>query len=198
MSLDGKQIQKLKGRITRSNSLPSIFCPAINQLRGKKFDEYFVVYVKNQWIKLIHFSDGKGKWCKGSSKSSSKTSEDSKDVEEERPSRKKTAIKNLDHRSNSLGNMKQKNSVIKCKVSNKNDRKTRSLASKYKSSDHDNYVVPVKKCDKTMKTVSKNNKANSLVETKCIVDVKRRTSSVDNMKTSRESKDTIRFVLYNI
>jgi len=38
VSLDGKQIQKLKGRVTRSNSLPSIFCPAINQLRGKKFD----------------------------------------------------------------------------------------------------------------------------------------------------------------
>jgi len=38
VSLDGKQIQKLKGRITRSNSLPSIFCPAINQLRGNNFD----------------------------------------------------------------------------------------------------------------------------------------------------------------
>lgn len=46
-SSDGKQIQKLKGRITRSNSLPSLFCPAINQLRGKKFDEYFIVHVNN-------------------------------------------------------------------------------------------------------------------------------------------------------
>lgn len=89
--------------------------------------------------------------------------------------------------------MKQKNSVIKCNVSNKNGRKTRSLASKYKSSDHDNYVVPDKKCDKNMKTVSKSNKANSLVETKCTVDVKRKTSSVDNMKTSIENKDTIRY-----
>lgn len=44
MSLDGnKQIQKLKGRITRSNSLPSICSPAINQLRGKYFNKYFVV-----------------------------------------------------------------------------------------------------------------------------------------------------------
>jgi hypothetical protein len=45
VSLDGKQLQKLKGRITRSNSLPSIFCPAINQLRGKIFDKYFVEYM---------------------------------------------------------------------------------------------------------------------------------------------------------
>jgi len=35
---DDKEIQKLKGRITRSNSLPSIFCPVINQLRGSHFD----------------------------------------------------------------------------------------------------------------------------------------------------------------
>ncbi|XP_060850997.1 uncharacterized protein LOC132929571 [Rhopalosiphum padi] len=169
VSLDGKQIQKLKGRITRSNSLPSIFCPAVNQLR-----------------------DDKGKWCKGSSsKPSSKASDDSKDVEEERPSRKKTASNNLDHRSNSLGNMKRKTSIVKCKVANKNNRKTRSLASKSKSSDRDNYVVPDKKVDKTLKTVSKSNKANSLIETKPTVDVKRRTSSVDNMKTTRESKDII-------
>lgn len=38
VSLDGKQIQQLKGRITRSNSLPSVFCPVINQLRGNYFD----------------------------------------------------------------------------------------------------------------------------------------------------------------
>ncbi|CAH1736653.1 unnamed protein product [Aphis gossypii] len=169
VSLDGKQIQKLKGRITRSNSLPSIFCPAVNQLR-----------------------DDKGKWCKGnSSKSSSKASDDSKDVEEERPSRKKTASNNLDHRSNSLGNMKRKTSIVKCKVANKNNRKTRSLASKSKSSDQDNYVVLDKKGDKNLKTVLKSNKTNSLIETKPTVDVKRRTSSVDNMKTTRESKDII-------
>ncbi|KAL4090574.1 hypothetical protein QTP88_025380 [Uroleucon formosanum] len=172
VSLDGKQIQKLKGRITRSNSLPSIFCPAINQLR-----------------------DDKGKWCKGSNKPSSKTSsDDSKDDEEERPSRKKTASNNLDHRSNSLGNMKQKTSIVKCKVANKNNRKTRSLASKHKNSDQDNYVVPDKKCDKNLKTVSKSNRANSLIETKLTVDVKRRTSSVDNMKTSHESKDVISLI----
>lgn len=50
MSLDGKQIQKLKGRITRSNSLPSIFCPAINQLRGKQFDKYFIFHMTIQQI----------------------------------------------------------------------------------------------------------------------------------------------------
>lgn len=43
VSLDGKQIQKLKGRITRSNSVPSIFCPALNQLRGKNFYRFFVL-----------------------------------------------------------------------------------------------------------------------------------------------------------
>ncbi|XP_025416028.1 protein Jumonji isoform X2 [Sipha flava] len=166
VSLDGKQLQKLKGRITRSNSLPSIFCPAINQLR-----------------------DDKGKWCKGDNKPSLKTSEDSKDsddIEEERPSRKKTAS-NLNHRSNSLGNIKQKTSLVK--VTNKNDRKTRSLASKHKNNDQDNYVIPDKKYDKNLKTVSKSNKANSLIETKLSFDVKRRTSSVDNIKTSHENKD---------
>lgn len=45
VSLDGKELQKLKGRITRSNSLPSIFSPAINQLRGKIFENYFVIYM---------------------------------------------------------------------------------------------------------------------------------------------------------
>jgi len=150
---------------------------------------------------ILHSStyvlDDKGKWCKGScsNKASSKSSsDDSKDVEEERPSRKKTASNNLDHRSNSLGNMKQKTSIVKCKVANKNSRKTRSLASKHKSSDQDNYVVPDKKFDKNLKTVSKNSKTNSLIETKLIVDVKRRTSSVDNMKTTHESKDVIRYV----
>lgn len=145
-------------------------------------------------LSLTNISDDKGKWCKGSSKPSSKTSEDSKDVEEERPSRKKTASKNLDHRSNSLGNIKQKTSIVKFKVANKNDRKTRSLASKHKSSDQDNYVLPDKKCDKNLKTVSKSNRANSLIETKLTVDVKRRTSSVDNMKTTRESKDIVGYV----
>lgn len=128
---------------------------------------------------------------------SSKTSEDSKDlkdVEEERPSRKKTASKNLDHRSISLGNLKQKTSDVKCKMINKNDRKTRSLASKNKSSDQENYVVPNKKCDKNLKTIPKSHKANSLMETKLMVDVKRRPSSVDNIKTSRDSKDSTRYV----
>lgn len=63
------------------------------------------------------------------------------------------------------------------------------MAGKSKSTNKDNYVVPDKKSD--TKTLSKNNKANSLIETKLIVDVKRRTSSVDNMNTSYESKDTI-------
>jgi len=94
--------------------------------------------------------------------------------------------------------MKQKTSIVKCKVANKNIRKTRSLASKHKSSDQDNYVVPDKKFDKNLKTVSKNNKTNSLIETKLTVDVKRRTSSVDNMKTTRESKDIIRYVCTNV
>lgn len=170
VSLDGKQIQKLKGRITRSNSLPSIFCPAVNQLR-----------------------DDKGKWCKGGSKPSSKTSEDSKDIgEEERPSRKKTASKNLDHRSNSLGNIKRKTSDVKCKETNKNNRKTRSLASKHKNSDQDNYIVPDKKNNKNSKIIlSKNSKANSLIETKLTVDMKRKTSSVDNVKLNCENKDII-------
>lgn len=87
--------------------------------------------------------------------------------------------------------MKQKTSEVKCKVANKNNRKTRSLASKHRNSDQDNYVVPEKKSDKNLKTVSKSNKANSLVETKLMVDKKRRTSSVDNMKT-HESKDSTR------
>jgi len=91
--------------------------------------------------------------------------------------------------------MKRKTSIVKCKVANKNNRKTRSLASKSKSSDQDNYVVLDKKGDTNLKTVSKSNKANSLIETKPTVDVKRRTSSVDNMKTTRESKDIIRYVL---
>lgn len=43
MSLDGKKIQTLKGRITRSNSLPSICYPAVNQLRGKNFNKYFFI-----------------------------------------------------------------------------------------------------------------------------------------------------------
>lgn len=90
--------------------------------------------------------------------------------------------------------MKRKTSDVKCKMTNKNDRKTRSLASKNKSSDQENYVVPNKKCDKNLKTISKSYKANSLVETKLTVDVKRRPSSVDNMKTSRDSKDTTRYV----
>jgi len=88
--------------------------------------------------------------------------------------------------------MKQKTSIVKCKEANKNNRKTRSLASKHKNSDQDNYVIPDKKRDKNLKTASKSNKANSLIETKLSVDVKRRTSSVDNMKTSHESKDIIR------
>lgn len=90
--------------------------------------------------------------------------------------------------------MKRKTSIVKCKVENKNNRKTRSLASKHKNSDQDNYVVPDKKCDKNLKTVSKSNRANSLIETKLTVDVKRRTSSVDNMKTTHESKDIIRYI----
>lgn len=142
----------------------------------------------------INILDDKGKWIKGDSKPSSKASEDSKDsddVEEERPSRKKTASKNLDHRSTSLVNLKRKTSVVKCKLKNKNDRKTRSLAGKHKSNDQDNYVIPDKKYDKNLKTVSKSNKANSLVETKLPFDVKRKTSSVDNMKTSHENKDLI-------
>lgn len=101
--------------------------------------------------------------------------------------RKKTAS-NLNHRSNSLGNIKQKTSLVKFKVTNKNDRKTRSLASKHKSNDQDNYVIP----DKNSKTVSKSNKANSLVETKFSSGVKRRTSSVDNIKTSHENKDLLK------
>lgn len=124
---------------------------------------------------------------------SSKSSEDfkeSKDVEEERPSRKKTVSKNLDHSTNNASNLKRKTSENKCKVVNKNERKTRSLASKFKSDDQDNYIVP----DKNLKTVSKSNKANSLIETKLSSDIKRRTASVDNMKTSRDSKDTIRCV----
>lgn len=144
----------------------------------------------------MEISDDKGKWCKGGSKPSSKTSEDSKNiVEEERPSRKKTASKNLDHRSNSLGNIKRKTSDVKCKETNKNNRKTRSLASKHKNSDQDNYIVPDKKSNKNSKIIlSKNNKANSLIETKLTVDVKRRTSSVDNVKLNCESKDIIRYV----
>jgi len=147
-------------------------------------------------LSSTNISDDKGKWCKGSSsKPSSKTSDDSKDVEDERPSRKKTASKNLDHRSNSLCNTKQKTSIVKCKVANKNNRKTRSLASKHKISDQDNYVVPDKKCDKNLKTMSnKTNRANSLVETKLTMDVKRRTSSVDNSKSTREIKDIVRYV----
>ncbi|VVC29307.1 Hypothetical protein CINCED_3A006504 [Cinara cedri] len=168
VSLDGKQIQKLKGRITRSNSVPSIFYPAINQLR-----------------------DDKGKWIKGNVKPpSSKSSEDfkdSKDVEEERPSRKKTVSKNLDYSINNSGNLKRKTSENKCKVVNKNERKTRSLVTKHKSDDQDNYVVP----DKNLRNVLKINKANSLIETKCSSDVKRRTASVDNMKTIRAGKDSI-------
>lgn len=140
----------------------------------------------------LNILDDKGKWCKrDSSKTSSSASNDSKAVEE-RPSRKKTASKNTDHRSNSLGNLKQKITDIKCKVTNKNDRKTRSLAGKHKRSDQDNYVIPSKKSDTNLKTSYKNNKANSLIETKLAVDVKRKTSSVDNMKTSRENKDAIR------
>lgn len=50
VSLDGKKIQTLKGRITRSNSLPSICCPAINQLRGNYFDKYFVVNLTISFI----------------------------------------------------------------------------------------------------------------------------------------------------
>jgi len=145
---------------------------------------------------LVTISDDKGKWCKGGSKSSSKTSEDSKDVieeQEERPSRRKTALNNFEHRSNSLGNIKRKTNDVKCKEINKNSRKTRSLASKHKNSDQDNYIVPDKKSDKK-NILSKNNKANSLIETKLTVDVKRRTSSVDNVKLSRESKDIIRYV----
>lgn len=64
------------------------------------------------------------------------------------------------------------------------------MAGKHKITDQDNYVIPDKKSDKNSKTVSKSNKSTSLIETKLTVDVKRRTSSVDNMKTSRESKDT--------
>lgn len=86
--------------------------------------------------------------------------------------------------------MKRKTSENKCKVVNKNERKTRSLASKHKSDDQDNYVVP----DKNLKTVSKNNKANSVIETKLSSDVKRRTASVDNVKTIHDSKDPIRYV----
>jgi len=139
--------------------------------------------------------DDKGKWCKGAnSKPSSKTSDDTKDVEEERPSRKKTVLKNLDHRSNSVSNLKQKNSDVKCKVVNKNDRKTRSLASKCKSRDQDNYVAPYKKSDTNSKTASKSNKTNSLSGTKLTIDVKRKTSSVDNMKLRRENKDSIRYI----
>lgn len=92
--------------------------------------------------------------------------------------------------------MKRKTSDIKCKVTNKNDRKTRSLISKQKNDHQDNYVAPYKKCDKNLKTVSKINKANSLIETKLTVDVKRRTSSVDNMKTDSENKDNVRYVKY--
>lgn len=149
-------------------------------------------------ITIIHILDDKGKWCKGGSKSSSKTSEDLKNVEEERLSRKKTVSKNLDHRSNSLVNFKQKTIDVKYKVGDKNDRKTRSLVSKPKSSDQDNYVVPVKKCDKNFKTVSKNNKSNSLIEAKLSVEVKRRTSSMDNSRTVCERKDTIRLLQFNI
>lgn len=145
-----------------------------------------------QWLNWLNILDDKGKWCKGSTKtSSSKTSEDSRDVEVERPSRKKTASKNLDPRSISAGNLKQKTSDVKCKVANKNDRKTRSLANKYRNNEQDNYVVSEKKNDKNLKTVPKSNKANSLVETKLMVDKKRRTSSVDNMKT-HESRDSTR------
>lgn len=145
-------------------------------------------------LTLTNISDDKGKWCKGgSSKTSSKTSVDSKDVEE-RPSRKKTASTIIDHRSNSLGNFKQKTSDIKCNVASKNDRKTRSLASKNKSVDQDKYVIPDKKNNKSLKTASKNIRANSLIETKLTVDVKRKTSSVDNMKTNRENKDATKYV----
>jgi len=42
-SLDGKKVPKLKCRSTRSNSLPSIFCPGVNQLRGKNVD---ILYFK--------------------------------------------------------------------------------------------------------------------------------------------------------
>lgn len=87
--------------------------------------------------------------------------------------------------------MKRKASDAKCKEENKIDRKTRSLAGKHKSTDQDNYVVPDKKSDTSSKTISKSNKANSLIETKLTVDMKRRPSSVDNIKTSHESKDTI-------
>lgn len=143
----------------------------------------------------LNILDDKGKWCKrDSSKTSSSASNDSKAVEE-RPSRKNTVSKNTDHRSNSLGNLKQKITDIKCKVTNKTDRKTRSLGGKHKRSDQDNYVIPGKKIDKNLKTSYKNNKANSLIETKLTVDVKRKTSSVDNMKTNRENKDAIRYVL---
>lgn len=151
----------------------------------------------------MDIADDKGKWCKGGNKPSSKTSEDSKDVEEERPSRRKTASKIVDHRSNSLGNIKRMTSDIKCKETNKNDRKTRSLASKYKNSDQDNYIVPDKKSNKNSKDIlsKNNNKANSVIETKLTVDVKRRTSSVDNVKLSRENKDIIRYglvIFYNL
>lgn len=145
-------------------------------------------------IIIFYISDDKGKWIKGNYKPpSSKSSEDfkdSRDVEEERPSRKKTVSKNLDHSTNNANNLKRKTSENKCKMVNKNERKTRSLASKHKSYDQDNYVVP----DKNLKTVSKNNKANSVIVTKLSSDVKRRTASVDNVKTIHDSKDPIRYV----
>lgn len=40
-SLDGKNVPTLKFRSTRSNSLPSIFCPGVNQLRGKNVNMYY-------------------------------------------------------------------------------------------------------------------------------------------------------------
>lgn len=78
-------------------------------------------------------------------------------------------------------------------MTDKNNRKTRSLASKHKSSDQDDYVIPDKKREKNLKTVSKNNKSNSLSETKLLVDVKRKTSSVNNIKTNHENKDSVRY-----
>ncbi|XP_050537392.1 uncharacterized protein LOC126903304 [Daktulosphaira vitifoliae] len=121
-SLDGKQ-NKFKGRITRSNSLPNVFGPGINQLR-----------------------DDKGKWCKG--KTSSTTSKDS-DIEE-RSSRKKSSSKTVECRSNSLIDIKQNDSkansnhrktrslVLKHHENcNKNleifDKNTKTASSKFKS-----------------------------------------------------------------
>ncbi|XP_050428448.1 uncharacterized protein LOC126838229 isoform X2 [Adelges cooleyi] len=162
--LDGKQVSRLKGRITRSNSLPNVFGPGVNQLRGK--------------------------WVKG--KPSSTTSKDSNSAEE-RSSRKKTVSKNIDHQSD-LGNVKDRSNDLSSKVINKNERNTRSLVTKHENScNQDIITASIKKCD-TNTASSKNKAKSLVETKVASVNKKRTCSvdNIRNNRESKDSNGIIR------